>query len=303
MPLPDSYLEYPHRSHGMDQDRYGWDPADRRAPITLKSGIKTHANILIPLEFFPLDPAAKPFKHPGAMQTPYPDLRHFTTRDYGNRVGVYRLLEALAEANVKATFAINAEIAKRYPPLLTAIKEAGHEIAAHGVSTSHIHYEDLSEDEERAYINTVRETFPDAVTWMSPARNESTRTLDLIKEAGFDICLDWEADTRPLMMHTQHGDICALPNYNELSDFKLLLDRSQSEREWIKQIKDAAEYQVSLFEKEGASSFAFTLTPYILGQPFRIHAVCEMLKSLQNIDGLAFSTASETALDFSEGTS
>lgn len=298
MPLPDNYLNYPHRRHGMDQNRYDWDPADRRERIELKSGVKVHANIIIPLEFFPLNPPAKPFKHPGAMKTPYPDLRHFTTRDYGNRVGVFRLLEALAEEDVKATFVINAEVARRYPPLMEMIYARGHEIAAHGISTAHIHHEELSESEERAYIEETRICFPDAMTWMSPARNESTRTLDLIREAKFTTCLDWEADTRPLMMQTAHGNVCSLPNYNELGDFKLLVDRSQSEAEWVSQITEAAAYQASLYEKEGASSFAFTLTPYVTGLPFRMHAVSEMLRTIKAMDGVEFSTANNTASTF-----
>ncbi len=298
MPLPNSYLEYKHRKHGMDQHHYGWDPADRRERIELSSGEKVHANIIVPLEFFPLNPPASPFKHPGAMKTPYPDLRHFTTRDYGNRVGVFRILEVLARNDVKATFAINAEIAKRYPPLIEAVKEAGHEIAAHGVSTAHIHYEDLSIEEEKAYISESRSIFPDAKTWMSPARNESTRTLELIKQAGFDICLDWEADSRPLKMNTEAGSVCAIPHYNELSDFKLLVDRSQSEKEWIYQIVEAANYQANLFEKEGASSFAFTVTPYVLGLPFRVQALADAINSIKTINGVEFKTAQETFAAF-----
>ncbi len=68
----------------------------------------------MPLEFFPLNPSGVPFKHPGAMATPYPDLRHYTVRDYGNRVGVYRILESLGD--IQAGFAVNAAVAERCAP-------------------------------------------------------------------------------------------------------------------------------------------------------------------------------------------
>lgn len=303
LPLPDDYLKYPYRRRGFDNPHYAWDPADRRDPIVLKDGAKSIATIIIPVEFFPLNPPSTPFKHPGAMKTPYPDLRHFTVRDYGNRVGIYRLMRELSTRGLKATFAVNAEIAKRYPPLIRAIEKAGHEVAAHGVSTAHIHHDGLSESDERALIDEARAAFPEAKTWMSPARNESYRTLGFLAETGFEVCLDWEADQRPLAFSTANSPVWTLPHYSELGDFKLLIDRSQSEEEWAAQIIEAARYHVDLFDKEGASAFAFTMTPYVLGQPFRINAVREMLDALAGMDGLTIATAAESCTAFKEAAS
>ncbi|NQY95716.1 MAG: polysaccharide deacetylase family protein [Henriciella sp.] len=303
MPLPDEYLVYPHRKHGFDNPHYDWDPADRRDPIGLKDGTKSIATIIVPVEFFPLNPPAVPFKHPGAMKTPYPDLRHFTVRDYGNRVGIFRLLRELNRRNLKATFAINAEVADRYPPLIAEIQSSHHEIAAHGVSTVHIHHDGLNEDEERALIETARKAFPAATSWMSPARNESYRTLDLLAEAGFTACLDWEADQRPLAFKTSSNPIWALPLYGELGDFKLLIDRSQSEEEWAAQIIETARYHVDQYESEGASAFAFTMTPYVLGQPFRIKAVRQVLDALMAMEGLAVRSSAESCAAFREALS
>lgn len=303
MPLPDDYLIYPHRHAGLDNPHYDWDPADRRAPIAFKDGTKSIATIIVPVEFFPLNPPATPFKHPGAMKTPYPDLRHFTTRDYGNRIGIFRLMREFTARGLKATFAVNAEIAKRYPPLLDAIMAGGHEIAAHGVSTAHIHHDGLGEDEERALIAETRAAFPTAKTWMSPARNESYRTLDLLAENDFEICLDWEADQRPLPFKTNSNPVWTLPHYGELGDFKLLIDRSQSEDEWVAQITETAAYHLSRYEKEGASAFAFTMTPYVLGQPFRIHAVRKALDALVAMDSLKIATAQTSCAAFQEALS
>lgn len=296
MPLPEDYLVYPHRANGFDNPHFEWEPVTERTPVCLKDGTISIATIIVPLEYFPLDPPTGPFKHPGAMQTPYPDLRHYTVRDYGNRVGVYRLMEIFRAEEVKVTFAINAEIARRYPPLIDFIQEEGHEIAGHGVSTACIHHEGLSEIDEEIIIRDVRETFPNAVSWMSPARNESYRSLDLLSKHGFSINLDWEADIHPLKLKTTNGHITALPNYNELSDSKIL--SRQTEEVWIDQITESANYSLEMYDKEGSSAFAFTLTPYISGQPFRIWAVREIISYLRNIDGLEIKTARDSVETF-----
>ena len=142
--------------------------------------------------------------------------------------------------------------------------------------------------------------FPKATTWMSPARNASYRTLDLLAEAGFEICLNWEADQRPLPFKTNSKPIWSLPHYGELGDFKLLIDRSQSEEDWQAQITETAAYHIALHEKEGASAWAFTLTPYVLGQPFRMQAVKQTLDALTAMDGLALMTAGESCAAFQE---
>jgi len=86
--LPEDYLRYPHRRHGMDQDRYDWSLLQRREPVTWPGGARVALWVVPALEFFPLDQKAEPFKAPGGMVTPYPDLRHYTLRDYGNRMGI-----------------------------------------------------------------------------------------------------------------------------------------------------------------------------------------------------------------------
>ena len=68
------------------------------------------------------------------MVTPFPDLRHFTSRDYGNRVGVFRILKALRERGLTATFALSAALLERAAPLIDAIVNDGHEIAAAGAA-------------------------------------------------------------------------------------------------------------------------------------------------------------------------
>ena len=241
----------------------------------------------------------KPFRHPGAMVTPYPDLRHYTSRDYGNRVGIFRILRVLKASGLKATFPINAMLLERFPPLLEAIMNDGHEIAAHGLSTDHIHWGGLARQIEKDWIDEVRQRFDRAGikprTWMSPARQQSFSTLDLIAQAGFDICLDWEQDTVPVAMKTDTVPVIALPLSNELDDRTLLADRRQCEDEWVDQILEATVYMKSEFARCGSQAIGFSLTPYVSGQPFRIAALSRMLIQLGKDENLWSCTASQLA--------
>ena len=283
----------------MDQALYDWRPSALRPKARWPGDRAVAAMIVLPIEWHMLDPSGKPFKHPGAMQTPWPDLRHYTTRDYGPRVGAFRLLKGLKDAGLKATVPVNAIALDRYRPLVEAALEDGHEIAAHGWSTDAIHHSGLSEDEERAAVHRTREAF-DAVgvrprAWMSPARQQSFRTLSLIAEAGFDVCLDWEQDEVPVEMTTPGGIVRALPLMNELDDRTLLIDRRQTEDIWADQVLEAAAFLKADAGLDDRRMLGFTLTSYVTGQPFRMHAVRRMLEGLAADPAVWSATASEIA--------
>ena len=291
-----SYLEYSNRQYGQDHDFYEWRMSKDRPHLHWNSGAKVAICFIVPLEFFPLNPSGVPFKHPGAMVTPYPDLRHFTVRDYGNRVGVFRLLEAFEDADVKATFAVNGEIVSRYTPLIKLVSDAGHDIAAQGVSTDHIHHDGLSRDDELRLITQSRADFEQPPKgWMSPARSQSSRTLELLAEAELSYCLDWETDQIPVATST---GVNLIPNNYELSDFTLLHTRRQTEESWLKQILDSIDLLASEYDRFGSQMLGLTLTPYIIGQPFRIWALRELLSQIKAREDVTVFTAGEIDQQF-----
>lgn len=302
MSLDDSYLTYANRRHGQDIERYDWQLASRREPLKRADGVRVSAMIVVPCEFQPINPSKAPFNHPHGMITPYPDLRHFTTRDYGNRVGAFRILRALRETGARATFPVSAALLDRARPLIDAILADGHEIAAAGLHGDAIHHEGLSEDDERARVGEVRSAFSRAglepVAWLSPARQQSSRTPDLIREAGFTICLDWETDQIPLAMRTAHGPLTCLPLHTELDDFKLLNERKQDEDSWVRQIHAARDFLDGESAARGASVFGFSLTPFVAGQPFRYRDLVTMFEGLVKADGTRTETASEIKAAF-----
>jgi allantoinase len=297
--LPPDYLIYPNRRHGQDIKRYDWAMSTNRQKAAWPGRKAVAALIIVPLEFFMLNPSGKPFKHPGAMVTPFPDLRHYTSRDYGNRIGVFRILTALKAAGLKATFPVNAVLLTKKRPLIDAIIADGHEIAAYGWDTDSIHWGGIDPALEAKYIADTRAAFSKAGlrprTWMSPARQQSGATPDLIKEAGFDICLDWESDSVPWTMRTDHGPLICVPNSNEMEDRKILVDQRQSECEWRDQILAARDLIAEEALRFGGQVMSFTLTPYVSGLPFRIWAVRDVLSSLGKDANVWSATASEIA--------
>ena len=72
--LPDSYMQFAHRGYGMDQRWYEWSMLHQREPVRWPAGARVAVWVNVALEFFPLDQPAQPFKAPGGMVTPYPDL-------------------------------------------------------------------------------------------------------------------------------------------------------------------------------------------------------------------------------------
>lgn len=297
--LPDDYTTYPHRRYGMDQDRYAWRPESARRKVAWPGDKPVACLIVVPVEHFMLTPSGKPFMHPSAVNGVYPDLRNYTPRDYGNRVGVFRILDALKANGLKATVPISASLLQTRRYLVEQIAADGHEIAAYGLDTDHIHVSTLAEGVEQAWVEQTRAAF-DAVglhprAWMSPARQESFATLDLIAGAGFDVCLDWEQDCIPVEMNTSAGPVSAVPVTMELDDRLLMIDRRHDEDSWSRQILASLDYLKERHAVEGGQVLGFTLTPFVAGQPSRIWALRKVLGALGADDAVWSAGASEIA--------
>lgn len=125
MALDPGYLDYPLRRRGMDHSLYPWSNVFERAPVAWPGGAEVAVPVVVSLEWFPILAADHPFRAPGHMQTAYPDYRHYTSREYGTRVGIYRLLDAFAAAGVTISVATNAAIADRYQALIRDVVAAG----------------------------------------------------------------------------------------------------------------------------------------------------------------------------------
>ncbi len=281
MALDDDYLRYPHRQAGMDHSLYPTSNLFERPKIAWPGGKKVALWITVALEFFPLTPNDGPVRAPGAMVTPFPDYRTFTTKDYGNRVGIYRIMRVLEAAGFKATAFMNSALARRYPALLGDVQGAGWEIAAHGVDMNHVHHGALPKEEERAQINACLDEFAahnvQPKGWLSPARSESHQTSQLLAEAGVEWFGDWGNDDMP---YAFSSGVTAMPFTDELEDRKCLVTLGQREEVWEEQVLDAYDWLSVEAADHGGRILHIALTPYVIGQPFRIQSLRNVLGHL-----------------------
>ena len=287
MTLPPDYLEYRRRQHGMDHDRYPWSMLHRRKPVRWPNGARVALWVVVALEWFPLDMAGKPFKAPGALVTAYPDLRHYTLRDYGNRVGIFRVMQALERFGIRPSVAINAAVAMRYPSLVKSCVEHGWEAIGHGLDMDHLHYEGLPKEQEQKLVEEslaiLRGVSGQKVRgWLSPARSESFSTLDLIAAAGIEYVCDWVNDDMPYAMRTETRPIHSLPLSNDIDDVVILVQNRHSEAAFVQQVCDQFDLLYNEAAAGGGRVMTLSLHPWAIGQPFRIGALEQALQHIAN---------------------
>jgi peptidoglycan/xylan/chitin deacetylase (PgdA/CDA1 family) len=239
--------------------------------------------ICISAEVFPITPSDTPFRAPGHMATPDPDYRHYTARDYGLRVGIYRLLDALAKAGASGSVAANSALAVHAPPLLADIVAAGHEIIAHSTDMNGTIATGLAEEEERALVAASLDGLEQATGvrpegWLSIARSQSWNTPRLLREAGVRYCCDWVNDELPWRFA---NGLINLPLNHELSDRQVIAVQQNSADSYAEQLLDAYDWLAGEAAVSGGGRMLpIHLTPYIMGLPYRIGAFERLLAEL-----------------------
>lgn len=303
MSLPDDYLSYSARRHAMDHDRYTWSDMFSRKPIVWPDGKKMALSIVTQVQHFPMHIEAKPFKAPGAPSMPYPDFRYYTNRDYGNRIGVYRILRLLEELNLSTSFAINGCIAERYSAVIRAIVEGGHEVVAHGLDMGRVHHSGLDEATETGLIkdtlDLLRGESGQAVDgWLSPGRAQSFLTPDLLTKQGINWSLDWANDDLPYEMNTNNGPLLAMPLAYETDDRVVTNEYFQSDEDWVQQVKDRFTVLYRETQNYGGRVMSLSLHAWVSGMPYRIAYLREALDFILSHDGVFAAAAGQIARDF-----
>lgn len=299
MTLESEHLRYPNRRYGMDHERYDWSMLQDRPKVSWPGRAQLALWVSIAVEVFPLDQQGRPFRPPGGMVTPYPDLRHYSLRDYGARVGVWRVLDLLERHGVRATWLVNGRALERYPYLLQALAaRSGDEIAAHGWDMDHPHYGGQAGEEECELVNRTLSALSAAAGravhgWVSPGRSESMATPDLLAEAGVRWFGDWVNDDMPYVFRTSSGPLTAMPLTVELDDRQVLVEQRHSEADFVQQVCDQAAFLRREAESGGGRILSLSLHPWVIGQPHRIEALDAILGNLRASGGVWSATASE----------
>lgn len=291
MPLDPAYLEYPKRAHGYDHGLYAWSQLHERPALAWPGGAGVAVMLVVSAEFFPLTPADTPFRAPGHMVTPFPDYRHFTARDYGLRVGLGRLLDALGAVGARAGVAACGALVARCPGVLEDAAARGHEIVAHPFDMNGTIASTLPEAEEAALIARSLDALAAFRPrgWLSAARSQSWATPRLLAQGGLAYCLDWPNDELPYWQTTAAGPLLAVPLNHELSDRRVIVEGQQTAEDWAAQMRDAYGWLArEAAQTGGGRLLPLHVTPYVLGLPYRIAAFEALLAWLAAQPGTWF---------------
>ena len=207
----------------------------------------------------------------------------YSWRDYGNRVGIWRLFELLDDLGIPAEAQMNTEIYEMAPDIPARLRARGDEILGHGVTNSD-EQGHLPEAEERALIERVSTTIARQegarpAGWMSPWLSNSATTLDLLQEAGYRYAMDWTMDDQPIWLRTRKGRILAMPYPIEVNDSRGIVWFRYTSGEFADLIVDQFD---ELLEQSARQPLVcpISLHPFITGRPYRIR---QLRRAFQHI--------------------
>jgi allantoinase len=285
----------PARTH----NRYAYSPISGRPVYDWPGGKRLAIYVALNLEWFSFGEGLGAELAPGG---PQPDVLNYAWRDYGNRVGVFRLAELFAELKLPVSLLVNAEMYRHAPEAISAFP--GAEIIGHGRSNSE-RQGDLTEYKERLLIEETtgiveKHSGKRPRGWLGPWISQSPLTPDLLQEAGYRYLLDWCHDDQPVWMKTRAGRILSLPYPQELNDIPQIVARKREGFEFADMIVDAFEVMHEECTKRPLV-MGIALHAYIVGWPHRFKHLSRALRHIMHRAGerVWFATAGEIA-DFAE---
>lgn len=273
------------RKPGMDHPHYAWSPLPSRPRLQWPNGAKVALCVVVNLEHYDferVEGSFTPASVPGARgRGPSPDHAIYSLRDYGNRVGVFRVMKVLDKHKVPVTAAIDATSAASFPFIVAEAKKRGWEFAGHGHSVTQMITSRMSEAEERAHIAGALAAVTTAAGaevagWFSPEYGESERTPAILAELGIKYVLDWPNDEQPYRMTVPKGELVSIPTLVELDDVYAHWHRRVTIWRWQRMVTDAFDTLLA----DGAVNgrvLTLSLHPWLIGQPHRIKSLDDAL--------------------------
>jgi allantoinase len=288
-------LQYPHeRQFAPIHNRIPYVPIVDRAPFEWPQG-RSVAVWVVPTvehyEFLPPPQTVDPYP-----RTPHPDVRLYSYRDYGNRIGFWRMAEVLASREIPCTVSLNVGVLDLYPEIAAAIREHGWDVMSHGYYNTR-ELTGLTREEERRLLelcNSVLEqhTGRRFSGMLGPYISGNEWTPDVMAELGMKYHADWVHDERPTPLVTSSGaPMVALPYTYELNDAPLLM-RSHVEAEtfvdlWLAQINRLRH------EADSGRLACLVLHPFAIGQPHRIRHLERLIDQLRTYDDVWIASATD----------
>lgn len=283
---------------GMDHRHYAYSALPKRPGLVWAGGSRVAAYAVLFLEHWELLPPEGSLRDPrlvGEFGSFHPDYRSWTQREYGLRIGVFRVIEALRSAGITPCIAANAMAVDRLPGLVRQLCEWGCEWLGHGVSATRILHAKMPRAEQAAAVETSLATIERATGrrprgWISQDWGTTPDTFDLLAEAGIRYTLDFPNDEQPYWLQTDPR-VLAIPFSAEWDDVQC---------QWLRFIEPRAHAQLALEALQRTAAdcerqarhavFNVSVHPWVSGMPSRIRAFRDMLARLREIPGVTWTT-------------
>ena len=284
MPLPPYRVDY---SPIIDRPVIKW-PNGARIALWIAPNVEHY-------EYTPeFDGVRDPYPR---RHSPFPDVREYTRRDYGNRVGFWRMLEVLDAYDIRCCASLNLAVLEHFPEICEAMVARDWDYMSHGIYNTRFLITYTEEREREWYRDSIatlkRNTGKQLKGMLGPANSNSLSTPDLMAEAGLIYHCDWMHDDQPVPIKVKSGKLISLPYSVEVNDGSIFTTRNEGEYfEWV------VKAQFEQLFKEGADSgrvMCIALHPYIMGQAHRIKYLDNILRYVTSHEGVWLATADEIA--------
>ncbi|MDT5072991.1 MAG: hypothetical protein QOH82_2311 [Mycobacterium sp.] len=227
-----------------------------------------------------------------------PDALNYGWRDYGARVGIWRIIESLDRHGIRPSVLLNTAVIEHHPQIVAAGLARNWAWLAHGRTNSVLHT-DIAVEDERAVLTEIADAIDGATGgrprgWMGPGLTETHHTPELLAELGFHYVLDWTNDDVPYPL-TVPG-MLSVPYSVELNDL-LLFGKGMTGAEFVQIVKDQYE-QLRTDSANGGRVMALALHPFVIGQPFRHRYLDEALGYLASQPDAWLTTSDDIAAHF-----
>ncbi|HEV7965967.1 MAG TPA: polysaccharide deacetylase family protein [Candidatus Acidoferrales bacterium] len=278
---------------------FSYSPVVRRPPLAWPDGARLALWVIPNIEFFSLE------ERPGGSGSgKIPDIPLWSARDYGNRVGVFRLMQVLDRHKIRATVALNSDVCGRHPVILEEGQARHWEWMGHN-RTNTRRLNEAPPGEEAKIIRDSLATIATATGvrpsgWLGSGLQETWETLDLLAAEGVEYVCDWCNDDQPYMMNLEGGrTLVSLPYSHDINDKPAFEHQHQTAAEFQEMICR----QFDVLYREGKDSgrvMAIAVHPYLTGMPYRIDAFDAALQYICSHEGVWRATGREIARHYAE---
>jgi peptidoglycan/xylan/chitin deacetylase (PgdA/CDA1 family) len=281
----------------MDNKLYDYSPIVGRPKLAWPNGARLAFYIGLNIEHFEVDkPATSIF---GATSSFVPDPLNYGWRDYGVRVGIWRMIDALDKYGMRASVLLNADVCEHYPQIIEAGRKRNWAWLAHGKNNS-IFQAGMKVEDEQKYlkhvVDTITESTGQAIKgWLGPALTETFETPRLLKELGLTYILDWCADDQPFALNIP--GMMSVPYSLEVNDITMCVGKSQSGEEFCQMIIDQFD-QLYRDSEQSGRVMALCLHPFVSNQPHRQKYLERALEYISRHHSVWLTTSDEIAAHY-----